>query len=78
MFEEGTDIYFARNLVNSRLSAIKNQLPVGLEQEMGPISSGIGAIFKYMVRAEAGPFQSIGEPYALLAMSVIQAGIINQ
>src|SRR5210317_2164478 len=44
VFEEGTDIYFARNLVNSRLSAIKNQLPANLEPEMGPISSGLGEI----------------------------------
>src|SRR5210317_1870540 len=44
VFEEGTDIYFARNLVNSRLGSIKNQLPADLEPEMGPISAGLGEI----------------------------------
>jgi cobalt-zinc-cadmium resistance protein CzcA len=54
VFEEGTDIYFARNLVNSRISAIKNQLPANLEPEMGPISSGLGEIFMYTISAEDG------------------------
>ncbi len=54
VFEEGTDIYFARNLVNARLGQIKNQLPTGLEPEMGPISTGLGEIFMYTVTAEEG------------------------
>ena len=36
VFEEGTDLYFARNLINERLSAVRSQLPPGLEPEMGP------------------------------------------
>ena len=78
VFEEGTDIYFARNLVNSRLSAIKNQLPVGLEPEMGPISSGLGEIFMYTVRAEEGAVQPNGEPYDLFALREIQDWIIKR
>ena len=42
VFEEGTDIYFARNLINERLSQIKSQLPEGLEPVMGPIATGLG------------------------------------
>ena len=45
VFEEGTDIYFARNLINERLGAIKSVLPPGLEPEMGPIATGLGEIF---------------------------------
>ncbi len=78
VFEEGTDIYFARNLVNSRLSAIKNQLPANLEPEMGPISSGLGEIFMYTVSAEAGALQSNGEPYDLFALREIQDWIIKR
>lgn len=52
VFEEGTDIYFARNLINARLGAIKSVLPPGLEPEMGPISTGLGEIFMYTVQAE--------------------------
>ena len=40
VFEEGTDIYFARNLINERLGAIKSVLPPGLEPEMGPFPRG--------------------------------------
>ena len=47
VFEEGTDIYFARNLINERLGAIKSVLPPGLEPEMGPIATGLGEIFMY-------------------------------
>ena len=54
VFEEGTDIYFARNLINTRLGAIKDMLPEGIEPEMGPISTGLGEIFMYTVQAKPG------------------------
>ncbi|MDC0413943.1 CusA/CzcA family heavy metal efflux RND transporter, partial [Gammaproteobacteria bacterium] len=78
VFEEGTDIYFARNLVNSRLSAIKNQLPANLEPEMGPISSGLGEIFMYTVSAEDGALQENGAPYDLFSLREIQDWIIKR
>ncbi|MCP5348387.1 MAG: CusA/CzcA family heavy metal efflux RND transporter [Gammaproteobacteria bacterium] len=78
VFEEGTDVYFARNLVNSRLGAIKSQLPTGLEPEMGPISSGLGEIFMYTVRAEEGAVQPNGDPYDLFALREIQDWIIKR
>ena len=52
VFEEGTDLYFARSLINERLGAISSILPNGLEPEMGPISTGLGEIFMYTVSAE--------------------------
>ena len=42
VFEDGTDLYFARNLINERLGVIKNTLPDGIEPEMGPIATGLG------------------------------------
>jgi cobalt-zinc-cadmium resistance protein CzcA len=63
VFEEGTDLYFARNLINERLSAVRSQLPPGLEPEMGPISSGLGEIYMYAVRAEPGATQADGRPW---------------
>lgn len=48
IFEDGTDIYFARQLVNERLSTV--QLPQGLEKpRMGPVSTGLGEVFHYVV-----------------------------
>ena len=77
VFEEGTDIYFARNLINTRLGAIKSLLPPGLEPEMGPISTGLGEIFMYTVRAEAGATQKNGQPYTSTALREIQDWIIK-
>ncbi|HEY0891875.1 MAG TPA: CusA/CzcA family heavy metal efflux RND transporter [Cellvibrio sp.] len=51
VFDEGTDIYFARNLINERLGQIKSALPVGIEPVMGPIATGLGEIFMYTVEA---------------------------
>ena len=52
VFEDGTDIYFARQLVAERLQGVKSELPMGLEPQMGPIASGLGEIFMYTVDAE--------------------------
>ena len=42
IFEDGTDIYFARQLISERLQQIKNTLPPKVEPTMGPISTGLG------------------------------------
>lgn len=77
VFEEGTDIYFARNLINARLGAIKSVLPPGLEPEMGPISTGLGEIFMYTVQAKADARMANGEPYTATALREIQDWIIK-
>ncbi|MFL0799431.1 MAG: CusA/CzcA family heavy metal efflux RND transporter [Agarilytica sp.] len=77
VFEEGTDIYFARNLINARLGAIKSVLPAGLEPEMGPISTGLGEIFMYTVQADSPARMSNGEPYTATALREIQDWIIK-
>lgn len=77
VFEEGTDIYFARNLINARLGAIKSVLPPGLEPEMGPISTGLGEIFMYTVQAKPDARMANGEPYTATALREIQDWIIK-
>jgi cobalt-zinc-cadmium resistance protein CzcA len=48
IFEDGTDIYFARQLVNERLATV--QLPQGLDRpKMGPVSTGLGEVYHYVV-----------------------------
>jgi cobalt-zinc-cadmium resistance protein CzcA len=54
-FKDGTDIYFARNLVNERLQVARDQIPSGFgEPEMGPISTGLGQVLFYFVEDESG------------------------
>jgi heavy metal efflux system protein len=53
VFEEGTDVYWARQLVSERLSEAREQIPEGYgEPGMGPISSGLGEIYQFEVVAE--------------------------
>ncbi len=54
IFKDGTDIYLARQLVNERLSEVKEQLPAGIEPAMGPIATGLGEIFMYTVTSSEG------------------------
>ncbi len=51
VFEDGVDIYFARQLINERLTTV--ELPVGIERpKMGPVSTGLGEVFHYIVRLD--------------------------
>ena len=54
VFEDGTDIYFARQLVAERIQEVKTQLPPGVEPSMGPISTGLGEIFMFTVENKPG------------------------
>ena len=62
VFEEGTDIYFARQLIAERLQGLKSQLPAGMEPQMGPIATGLGEIFMWTVDAEPGARNPDGSP----------------
>nr|WP_297349194.1 CusA/CzcA family heavy metal efflux RND transporter [uncultured Glaciecola sp.] len=77
VFDEGTDLYFARNLINTKLGAIKSQLPQGLEPEMGPIATGLGEIFMYTLRAKDGALQDNGEPYDAMALREVHDWIVK-
>jgi len=53
VFEDGTDIYFARQQIGERLIAAKEAIPEGYgEPEMGPVSTGLGEIYQFEVRGE--------------------------
>ncbi|WP_156411961.1 CusA/CzcA family heavy metal efflux RND transporter, partial [Legionella bozemanae] len=49
VFKDGTNIYFARQLINERLQEVKDKLPPESETTLGPISTGLGEIFMYTV-----------------------------
>jgi len=61
IFEDGVDIYFARQLVFERLAIARENLPAGFEPEMGPISTGLGEIYQYTLESD----NSIADPTEL-------------
>ncbi|MGC4028746.1 MAG: CusA/CzcA family heavy metal efflux RND transporter [Steroidobacteraceae bacterium] len=63
VFEEGTDIYFARSRVAERLAEVKSQLPAGLEPRMGPVATGLGEIFMFTLGPKAGARKADGAAY---------------
>ncbi len=77
VFRDGTDIYFARQLVNERLQQVKDQLPKGVETAMGPISTGLGEIYMYTVEAKEGARKPNGEPFSPTDLRTIQDWIIK-
>ncbi|HEX8043622.1 CusA/CzcA family heavy metal efflux RND transporter, partial [Candidatus Deferrimicrobium sp.] len=52
VFEDGVDIYFARQQVFERLQQARERLPRGIEPQMGPITTGLGEIYQYLVEGE--------------------------
>jgi heavy metal efflux system protein len=51
VFEDGTDIYFARQLVNERLATVG--MPQGIARpKMGPVATGLGEVFHYVVAGQ--------------------------
>ncbi|MGO3931433.1 efflux RND transporter permease subunit [Rhodopseudomonas pseudopalustris] len=77
IFKDGTDIYFARQLVNERIQQVKDQLPAGVEMAMGPISTGLGEIYMYTVEARPGAKRTDGEQYSPSDLRTIQDWIIK-
>ncbi|MBA4742096.1 MAG: efflux RND transporter permease subunit [Azoarcus sp.] len=55
VFKDGTDVYFARQLVFERLQAAKELIPQGIgTPEMGPNTSGLGQVYQYLLMADPG------------------------
>ena len=60
IFEDGIDIYFARQLVNERLSTV--ELPEGIQRpQMGPVSTGLGEVFHYVLTYEGIDFSRVSD-----------------
>lgn len=77
IFKDGTDIYFARQLVNERIQEAKGKLPAGMEPAMGPISTGLGEIVMWTVESKEGALKPDGQPYTATDLREIQDWIVK-
>jgi cobalt-zinc-cadmium resistance protein CzcA len=77
VFEDGTDIYFARQLVNERLQGVRGTLPPDIEPELGPIATGLGEIFMYTVEARPGAVNDQGRRYTAQDLRTLHDWVIR-
>lgn len=77
VFHDGTDIYFARQLVNERIQSARDSLPQGVTPAIGPISTGLGEIYQWTVEAQDGAKKPDGNPYTPTDLREIQDWIIK-
>lgn len=77
VFEDGTDLFFARQLVNERLQEVKTQLPEGIEPSMGPIATGLGEILMYTVDADPQARKDDGTPWTATDLRTVQDWVIR-
>jgi cobalt-zinc-cadmium resistance protein CzcA len=74
VFEEGTDVYFARQLVSERLAAAREEIPEGYgSPELGPISTGLGEIYQFEVKGDplCAPGQDSPDCYTVMELRTI-------
>ncbi|MDN4501809.1 CusA/CzcA family heavy metal efflux RND transporter [Alteromonadaceae bacterium BrNp21-10] len=77
VFDEGTDIYWARQQISERLQSVRQDLPSNVEPALGPIASGLGEIFNYIVRAEPGATDDNGQAYTAETLRTIQDWVVR-
>ena len=76
VFDDGTDIYFARQLLSERLQQIQNILPSGIEPTMGPVTTGLGEIYFYTVEASENAVKEDGTSYTPMDLLTLQEWVI--
>jgi cobalt-zinc-cadmium resistance protein CzcA len=77
VFEDGTDIFFARQQVAERISQVKSQLPPGLEPQLGPIATGMGEIFLYTVTAGSAARRPDGQPWSTMDLRSLHDWVVR-
>jgi cobalt-zinc-cadmium resistance protein CzcA len=77
VFEDGTDIYFARQQVAERLQQALAQMPDGVDPMLGPVATGLGEIFMYTVEAEDGALKEDGTAWTAMDLRTLQDWVIR-
>ncbi len=77
VFKDGTDIYFARQLIAERLQEVKGQIPEGLEPTMGPIATGLGEIFMFIIEPKEGAKKPDGGAWTPADLRELQDWVVK-
>jgi len=77
VFKDGTDIYWGRQLITERLQQVMEQLPAGLEPQLGPIATGLGEIYMYNIEAKDGALAPDGKPYTPTELRTIHEWVVR-
>ncbi len=77
VFEDGTDIYWARQLVAERLGAAKEGLAPGAEPQLGPIATGLGEIYMWTLDADPSAVKADGSPYDLIDLRTLEDWVVR-
>ena len=77
VFKDGTNIYFARQLVNERLQGVRSNLPPTVEPELGPIATGLGEIFMYTIEAKPGAVKPDGSRYTAQDLRTLHDWVVR-
>ncbi|WP_083698447.1 efflux RND transporter permease subunit [Alkanindiges hydrocarboniclasticus] len=77
IFQEGTDIYWARQLINQRLQEAGGQLPDGVSPIMAPVSTGLGEIYQWVLKASPQASPPDGTAYSLSDLRELQDWVVR-
>ncbi|MQZ56019.1 CusA/CzcA family heavy metal efflux RND transporter [Acinetobacter junii] len=77
IFKDGTDIYWARQLINQRLQEADGQLPDAVDPLMSPVSTGLGEIYQWVIKAKPDAKKEDGTPYTAMDLREIQDWIVR-
>ncbi|MBZ2193253.1 CusA/CzcA family heavy metal efflux RND transporter [Pseudoalteromonas arctica] len=77
IFNEGTDIYWARQQIGERIQSIRSDLPNNVEPNLGPMASGLGEIFTYSVHAAPNALKEDGTAYNAEDLRTLQDWVIR-
>lgn len=77
IFNEGTDIYWARQLISQRLQEARGQLPSDIEPLMAPVSTGLGEIYQWVLKADVAARKPNGMPYSTTDLRELQDWVVR-
>ncbi|MDR6992233.1 CusA/CzcA family heavy metal efflux RND transporter [Luteimonas sp. 3794] len=77
VFEDGTDLYFARQQVAERVQQVQGQLPDDVDPMLGPVATGLGEIFMYTVEAAPDARKPDGTPYTATDLRTLQDWVVR-